>query len=116
MPANSSTWLDPVRVADWLSVAYPDAHVDAVTVACAAYVERMRAELDFTTPATLPEDLTQAAVELAAIEYQQRNAPSGFPGFGDTGDGGFGGGYAGADVYRISQIYRRLGIKNARTA
>ena len=117
MPANEAKWLDPERVAAWLSTDYPDEHVDTVANACAAYVERMRAELDFADPATLPEDLVQASVELAAIEFQQRNAPSGFPGFGDTGDGfGFGGGYAGADVYRISQIYRRLGIKNARTA
>jgi hypothetical protein len=116
MPSNESKWLDPERVAGYLSVDYPDDHVDVVTNACAAYVERIRAELDFATPA-LPEDLVQASVELAALEYQQRNAPSGFPGFGDTGDGfGFGGAYAGADIYRVSQIYRRLGIKNARTA
>jgi hypothetical protein len=117
MPSNTSLWLDPERVAGYLSVAYPDALVDVVTFACAAYVERFRAELDFAAPDALPEDLVQASVELASLEYQQRNAPSGFPGFGDTGDGfGFGGAYAGADIYRVSQIYRRLGIKNARTA
>ena len=114
--ANESNWLDPEKVARWLDVTR-DEFTDAATLATAAFVERMRAELDFTIPEGLPADMVQACVELATLQYQQRNAPSGFPGFGETGDGFAGaGGYAGADVYRVAQLYRRIGIRNARTA
>jgi hypothetical protein len=110
-------WLDPKRVADWLSVDQADEHVAIATAATAAYVERFREDVDFTA-ALGPEldDLVQACVELAALQYQQRNAPSGFPGYGEIGDGSFAAGYGGADVFRISQLYRRIGIRNARTA
>jgi hypothetical protein len=113
--ANASNWLDPAVVAADLAVAYPDAYVDRITNATAAYVERMRADRDYTTPENLPEDVVQASVELTCLEYQQRNAPSGFPGFGETGDG-FALGSTSVDVYRLSHIYRRLGIKNPVTA
>lgn len=111
-------WLDPKRVADWLSVDEADAHVAIATAATAAYVERFREDVDFSDPPLGPEfdDLVQACVELAALQYQQRNAPSGFPGYGEIGDGSFAAGYGGADVFRISQLYRRIGIRNARTA
>lgn len=110
-------WLDPARVADWLSVPVSDPHVAIAAGATAAYVERMRDDVDFSVP--LPpslDDMLQACVELAALQYQQRNAPSGFPGFGEVGDGAFASAYAGADVFRISQLYRRIGIKNPRSA
>ena len=115
--ANESGWLDPQQVADELGLDAPDDHVTVIVGATADYVEHMRADLDYTTPETLPERVVHASVELAALRYQNRNAPTGFPGFGDTGDGfGGGGTYTGTDALRVSRIYRDLGIRNARTA
>jgi hypothetical protein len=115
--ANQSGWLDPQAVADELGIDAPDEHVEVIVGATADYVEHMRADLDYDDPASVPERVVHASVELAALRYQNRNAPAGFPGFGDTGDG-FGGGaaYTGTDALRVSRIYRDLGIKNARTA
>ena len=42
-------WLDPKRVADWLSVDEGDDHVAIATAATAAYVERFREDVDFPT-------------------------------------------------------------------
>jgi hypothetical protein len=76
-------WLTPEDVQDWLELPAVDARLQSATAAVIAEVERVRKDVDFTGSA--PDNITLGATLWVAELYQVRNAPSGFPGYGDPG-------------------------------
>lgn len=78
-----ASWLEATDVARYLGVAYPDddGRVDHATDSVRAAVERRRSDIDFATEA--PADVRNASIEWAALIYQARNSPSGFPGYSE---------------------------------
>lgn len=101
-----SDWLTYQEVADRLdgAVDVADERLIGATDGVAALVEQRHALTDFTDPANVKPNWREGAVQWAALMYQQRNAPSGFPGFGGEGDGfGFP-----QDAAKWSEIMRLL--------
>lgn len=79
-------WLTPEDVAAYLDL--PTADDDNLllsTAAVKAAVERRRSDLNVGDPAvfTPGDDVKGGAVIWAAIMFQARSSPSGFPGYGD---------------------------------
>lgn len=103
-------------MADWLTyedvAAYIDAPADdprliAAVDGVAALVEQRHSRHDFD--AGVPANWHLGAKMWAGLTYQQRNAPSGFPGFGDAGDGfGMGGVWGGMDASKRMDIMKLL--------
>jgi hypothetical protein len=78
-------WITPEDVATFLDVPYPDdaGRIDGATFAAKAAIERRRSDLDFTDITTVPADVRQGGIRWAGLMFQSRNAPSGYPGYGD---------------------------------
>ena len=74
-------------------------------------MERLRSDLVFTGAAEIPGNVIYGSILWAALFYQQRNAPSGFAGYGD-----------GADIVgdvlgsKKADIYRLIGLRRPVTA
>lgn len=101
-------WITPQDVADHLGTEVDD-RMELATAAVKAEVERVRSDVDFSQP--VDGNILYGAILWAALFYQQRNAPSGFAGYGD-----------GADLMgevlgsRKGEIYRLLGLRRPLTA
>jgi len=104
------TWITPDEVAARLdgTVDLADERLVGAVYAVAALVESRHSSVDFSDPANVPVNFHEGAVQWAALMYQQRNAPSGFPGFGDVGDGFSMGAVYGQDAQKWSEIMRLL--------
>lgn len=76
-------WITIEDVADLLGVDPDDTDERLVlsTAAARAAVERRRADLDFTSDATVPADVRLGAFSWAGVMYQSKSAPSGFAGY-----------------------------------
>jgi hypothetical protein len=101
-----STWLTYQEVADRLdgSVDVADERLVGAVDGVAAMVEQRHGLALFEDPALVPANWREGAIQWAALMYQQRNAPAGFPGFGGEGDGfGFP-----QDAAKWSEIMRLL--------
>lgn len=102
-------WIEPEDVAAQLDLLEVDARLTSCTEAIRIEVERLRSDLAPYT--SMPASVHYGAVLWAALLYQQRNAPSGFNGYGD-----------GADIVgevlgsRKGDIYRLIGLRRPVTA
>lgn len=101
-------WLRADDVAAYMGLPTPDPLLDRMVLAAQSQVELWRSDLDWTlatTPATVPEGphIYEGAVMYAALLYQSRNSPDGFPGFDEAG--GF---IALGDSSGMSRVYRLL--------
>jgi hypothetical protein len=81
-------WLDPVDVAGYLRLPVPTAAVDTdlLSDVCAAaepVVVRHRSDIG-TDQATIPADVYQGAVMLAARLFRRRNSPAGIESMGES--------------------------------
>jgi hypothetical protein len=104
-------WLEPEDVQTYLELEEVDARLTEATAAVRSEVERLRSDLDFTGAVEIPASVIFGAILWAALFYQQRNAPSGFAGYGD-----------GADIVgdvlgsKKADIYRFIGLRRPVTA
>jgi hypothetical protein len=104
-------WLEPEDVQTYLELEEVDARLTEATAAVRSEVERLRSDLNFTGAVEIPASVTFGAILWAALFYQQRNAPSGFAGYGD-----------GADIVgdvlgsKKADIYRFIGLRRPVTA
>jgi len=104
-------WLEPEDVQTYLELEEVDARLEEATAAVRSEVERLRSDLDFTGAVEIPASVIFGAILWAALFYQQRNAPSGFAGYGD-----------GADIVgdvlgsKKADIYRFIGLRRPVTA
>jgi len=108
--ASGGPWITPAEVAARLdgSVDPADERLVGAVDAVAALVEQRHSSIDFSDPANVPVNFHEGAIQWSALMYQQRNAPSGFPGFGDVGDGFSMGAVYGQDAQKWSEIMRLL--------
>lgn len=92
--------LDPALVAAHLGLAAADERVTAATMAAESWTQRRRS---LTDPDTLwaEPDTVHGAVIYAALIYQSRAQPDGFPGYSDLGTADTSAGEAMANVYRL---------------
>lgn len=90
--------LDPQLVADHLGLAVPDDRVTRATEAAQSWVERRRDAGDevWDDPA-----FEQGGVLYAALLYQSRAQPDGFPGYSDLGTADTSAGEAMANIFRL---------------
>lgn len=104
-------WLEPEDVQTYLELEEVDARLEEATAAVRSEVERLRSDLVFTGAAEIPASVIFGSILWAALFYQQRNAPSGFAGYGD-----------GADIVgdvlgsKKADIYRFIGLRRPVTA
>lgn len=104
-------WLEATDVQTYLELEEVDTRLTEATAAVKAEVERLRSDLTFTGSAQIPQNVIYGAILWAALFYQQRNAPSGFAGYGD-----------GADIVgdvlgsKKADIYRMIGLRRPVTA
>lgn len=104
-------WLEPEDVQTYLELEEVDARLTEATAAVRSEVERLRSDLNFTGAVQIPASVIFGAILWAALFYQQRNAPSGFAGYGD-----------GADIVgdvlgsKKADIYRFIGLRRPVTA
>jgi hypothetical protein len=104
-------WLEPEDVQTYLELEEVDARLTEATAAVRSEVERLRSDLNFTGAVEIPASVIFGAILWAALFYQQRNAPSGFAGYGD-----------GADIVgdvlgsKKADIYRFIGLRRPVTA
>jgi hypothetical protein len=104
-------WLEPEDVAAYLELEEVDQRLEDATAGVKAEVERLRSDLVFTGAAEIPANVIYGSILWAALFYQQRNAPSGFAGYGD-----------GADIVgdvlgsKKADIYRLIGLRRPVTA
>jgi len=102
-------WLTTEDVANYLELDEVDDRVERATLAVKSEVERLRSDL--SPYDEVPGSVQYGAILWAALFYQQRNAPSGFAGFGD-----------GADIIgdimgsKKGDIYRLIGLRRPLTA
>lgn len=100
------TWLQSADVAEYMGLPAPDDLLDRMTAAAESQVQLWRSDLDWTaatSPETVPEGphIYEGAVMYAALLYQSRNSPDGYPGFDD------GGGFIGlGDSTGLARVYR----------
>lgn len=104
-------WLEATDVQNYLELDEVDDRVETATAAVKSEVERLRSDLNFSGSAEIPASVIYGAILWAALFYQQRNAPSGFAGYGD-----------GADIVgdvlgsKKADIYRFIGLRRPVTA
>jgi hypothetical protein len=104
-------WLEPEDVAAYLELEEVDQRLEDATAGVKAEVERLRSDLVFTGAVEIPANVIYGSILWAALFYQQRNAPSGFAGYGD-----------GADIVgdvlgsKKADIYRLIGLRRPVTA
>ncbi|MGI9116381.1 MAG: hypothetical protein ACR2JV_01940 [Gaiellales bacterium] len=104
-------WIEAEDVKTYLDLEDVDARLTEATLAVKAEVERLRSDLDFSGSTQIPASVIFGAILWAALFYQQRNAPSGFSGYGD-----------GADIVgdvlgsKKADIYRFIGLRRPVTA
>ena len=104
-------WIEPEDVAAYLELLEVDDRCTQATLAVKEQVEILRSDINFSGATPIPASIVYGAVLWAALFYQQRNAPSGFAGYGD-----------GADVVgdilgsKKADIYRLLGLRRPVTA
>jgi hypothetical protein len=98
-------WLTADDVKSYLDLPAVDLRLTNATAAVIAEVERVRGDIDFTGP--VPDQVVFGATMWSAELYQARNAPSGFPGYGDPG----GDIYGPVDASRWVSISRLCGLR-----
>ena len=104
-------WLEAEDVQAYLELEEVDQRLTEATLGVKAEVERLRSDLNFTGEAEIPANVVYGSILWAALFYQQRNAPSGFVGYGD-----------GADIVgdvlgsKKADIYRMIGHRRPGTA
>jgi hypothetical protein len=104
-------WLEATDVQNYLELDEIDDRVEMATAAVKSEVERLRSDLNFSGSAQIAGSVKYGAILWAALFYQQRNAPSGFAGYGD-----------GADIVgdvlgsKKADIYRFIGLRRPVTA
>lgn len=104
-------WLEPEDVQAYLELEEIDTRLEQATMGVKAEVERLRSDLDFSGAAEIPGSVIYGSILWAALFYQQRNAPSGFAGYGD-----------GADIVgdvlgsKKADIYRMIGLRRPTTS
>lgn len=90
--------LDPQKVADHLGLAAPDDRLLTATSAAQSWVERRR---DAGDEVWAEPDFELGGVLYAALLYQSRAQPEGFPGYSDLGNSEVGTGEAMMNIFRL---------------
>lgn len=104
-------WLEASDVQAYLELEETDQRLEDATAGVKAEIERLRSDIDFSGDTEIPGSVWYGAILWAALFYQQRNAPSGFAGYGD-----------GADIVgdvlgsKKADIYRLIGLRRPVTA
>lgn len=104
-------WLEAEDVQAYLELEEVDQRLTEATLGVKAEVERLRSDLNFSGAVAIPANVVYGSILWAALFYQQRNAPSGFAGYGD-----------GADIVgdvlgsKKADIYRMIGLRRPVTA
>ena len=99
------SWITTADVQDYLDLPSVDNRLTSAVAAVIAEVERVRQDIDFT--GAVPDQVKYGATMWSAELYQARNAPSGFPGYGDPG----GDIYGPVDASRWVSISRLCGLR-----
>jgi hypothetical protein len=98
-------WLTADDVKEYLGLPAVDSRLTKAVDAVIAEVERVRSDLDFA--AGPPDQVVFGSIMWSAELYQVRNAPQGFPAYGDPG----GDIYGPIDSSRWVSISRLCGLR-----
>lgn len=93
--------LDPQLVATHLGLTAPDDRLLRATAAAQGWVQRRR---DGGDEVWAEPDIEQGGVLYAALLYQSRAQPEGFPGYSDLGLSETGTGEMMANIYRLVPV------------